>query len=127
MKAKTRVIDLLPHQCYVISQTCRLYAKLTPIEGQIATLAADGLADKQIAERLGISHRTVNNHIQNITPKARHIYANNTMSFRAHIVPRLYCVQFLIGGYSYLASSEVGTLHPIQGTTVCIHPFITES
>lgn len=38
---------------------------LTPREHEIATLAAAGHASKQIAQRLGLSVRTVSNHLQN--------------------------------------------------------------
>jgi len=42
---------------------------LTPREREIATLAASGLSNKQIAERLYLSHRTVANHLHRIFPK----------------------------------------------------------
>jgi DNA-binding CsgD family transcriptional regulator len=42
---------------------------LTPQERQIAQLAASGLTNKQIAERLFLSHRTVGNHLHHIFPK----------------------------------------------------------
>ncbi|WP_413810672.1 AAA family ATPase [Streptomyces sp. OE57] len=42
---------------------------LTPQEQQIAQLAAAGLTNKQIAERLFLSHRTVGNHLHRIFPK----------------------------------------------------------
>lgn len=40
-------------------------ADLTPREHEIARLAAAGHASKQIAQRLGLSVRTVSNHLQN--------------------------------------------------------------
>ncbi|WP_263973067.1 AAA family ATPase [Streptomyces dioscori] len=42
---------------------------LTPQEREIAKLAAGGLTNKQIAERLYISHRTVGAHLYQIYPK----------------------------------------------------------
>jgi DNA-binding CsgD family transcriptional regulator len=42
---------------------------LTPQELQVAGLAASGLTNKQIAERLGISHRTVGAHLEQVFPK----------------------------------------------------------
>ena len=42
---------------------------LTPQEAQIAALAADGLTNRQIGERLFLSHRTVGSHLYRIFPK----------------------------------------------------------
>ncbi|WP_246563242.1 response regulator transcription factor [Streptomyces roseirectus] len=42
---------------------------LTAQEQEIATLAATGLTDKQIAERLFLTHRTVSTHLYRIYPK----------------------------------------------------------
>lgn len=42
---------------------------LTPQEREIATLAAAGLSNKQIAQRLFLSHKTVGNHLFRIFPK----------------------------------------------------------
>ncbi|MFE2546276.1 AAA family ATPase [Actinacidiphila glaucinigra] len=47
----------------------RSAAALTPQEREIAELAATGLTNKQIAERLFISHRTVGAHLYQIYPK----------------------------------------------------------
>ena len=44
-------------------------ASLTPQELEIAQLAAAGLTNKQIAERLFLSHRTVGTHLYQIFPK----------------------------------------------------------
>ncbi|GAA4261343.1 hypothetical protein GCM10022255_093610 [Dactylosporangium darangshiense] len=44
-------------------------ASLTAQEWQIATLAATGLTNKQIGERLFLSHRTVGAHLHRIFPK----------------------------------------------------------
>ncbi|MFI9561412.1 AAA family ATPase [Nonomuraea endophytica] len=43
--------------------------QLTPQEHQIATLAAAGLTNKEIGERLRLSHRTVSSHLHRIYPK----------------------------------------------------------
>ena len=42
---------------------------LTPQEHQIATLAATGLTNKEIGQRLDLSHRTVGTHLHRIFPK----------------------------------------------------------
>nr|WP_053211430.1 helix-turn-helix transcriptional regulator [Streptomyces antibioticus] len=44
-------------------------ATLTPQELEIARLAASGLSNKQIAERLYVSPRTVSTHLYQIFPK----------------------------------------------------------
>lgn len=43
--------------------------RLTPQEAQIAQLAAQGLSNREIAERLYLSHRTVSSHLYRIFPK----------------------------------------------------------
>ncbi len=45
--------------------------RLTPQEFEIATLAASGMTNKQIAERLFLSHRTVGGHLHRAFPKLR--------------------------------------------------------
>jgi DNA-binding CsgD family transcriptional regulator len=47
----------------------RDYQELTPQELEIARLAAAGLSNKQIGERLYMSHRTVGSHLYRIFPK----------------------------------------------------------
>jgi DNA-binding CsgD family transcriptional regulator len=44
-------------------------ATLTPQEQTIAELVASGLSNKQVAERLYLSHRTVENHLHRMFPK----------------------------------------------------------
>lgn len=44
-------------------------ASLTPQQLEIAQLAAAGLTNKQIGERLFLSHRTVGTHLYQIFPK----------------------------------------------------------
>ena len=44
-------------------------ASLTPQQLEIAQLAAEGLTNKQIAERLFLSHRTVGTHLYQLFPK----------------------------------------------------------
>jgi ATP/maltotriose-dependent transcriptional regulator MalT len=45
--------------------------ELTPQELQIARLAADGLSNREIGERLYLSHRTVGFHLYHVYPKLR--------------------------------------------------------
>jgi len=40
--------------------------KLTPREKQVVGLLAEGLTDRQIAERLGVKKATISNHLQSI-------------------------------------------------------------
>jgi DNA-binding NarL/FixJ family response regulator len=42
---------------------------LTPRETEVLRLVAKGMSYKQIAERLVLSHRTVQNHVQNTLGK----------------------------------------------------------
>ena len=43
--------------------------RLTPRETDVLRLVAKGLTARQVAERLGLSHRTVENHVQNTLTK----------------------------------------------------------
>jgi DNA-binding CsgD family transcriptional regulator len=45
------------------------WAQLTPQELQIAQLAAQGLSNREIGERLYLSHRTVGSHLYRLFPK----------------------------------------------------------
>jgi DNA-binding CsgD family transcriptional regulator len=45
------------------------WASLSPQELHIALLAADGLSNREIAERLYLSHRTVGSHLYRLFPK----------------------------------------------------------
>ena len=51
------------------ASTNRTAEPLTPQEHEIASLAAAGLTNKQIGERLYLSHRTVSGHLYRIFPK----------------------------------------------------------
>ncbi len=42
---------------------------LTPRETEVLRLVAKGLTARRIADRLGLSHRTVENHVQNVLRK----------------------------------------------------------
>ena len=43
--------------------------QLTPQELQIAQMAADGLTNREIGEKLYLSHRTIGSHLYRIFPK----------------------------------------------------------
>ena len=45
------------------------WTELSPQELQIAQLAADGLSNREIGERLYLSHRTIGTHLYNLFPK----------------------------------------------------------
>jgi DNA-binding NarL/FixJ family response regulator len=45
------------------------WAQLTPQELQIAQLAAEGFSNREIGERLYLSHRTVGSHLYRLFPK----------------------------------------------------------
>ena len=51
------------------SRVPEAWAQLTPQELQIAQLAADGLSNREIGERLYLSHRTVGSHLSRLYPK----------------------------------------------------------
>jgi len=51
------------------ARTPDLHQRLTAQELQIAQLAADGLSNREIGERLFLSHRTVGSHLYRIFPK----------------------------------------------------------
>ena len=56
-------------QAPVVTSANRSAEPLTPQEHEIASLAAAGLTNKQIGERLYLSHRTVSGHLYRIFPK----------------------------------------------------------
>jgi len=45
------------------------WSQLSPQELQIAQLAAEGLSNREIGERLYLSHRTVESHLYRLFPK----------------------------------------------------------
>ena len=63
--AELRATGLAP----AAASTNRTAEPLTPQEHEIASLAAAGLTNKQIGERLYLSHRTVSGHLYRIFPK----------------------------------------------------------
>ena len=40
--------------------------RLTPRQSQVLALIASGLSDKEVAERLGLAHRTVRTHVDRL-------------------------------------------------------------
>jgi DNA-binding CsgD family transcriptional regulator len=54
---------------YPANQPNNLSIRLTPQERIVLSLAADGLGDKQIGQRLGISPHTVNTHLKSVYRK----------------------------------------------------------
>jgi DNA-binding CsgD family transcriptional regulator len=70
----TRLADRAQRELRASGQTVRqrqpqVWDQLTPQELQIAQLAADGLTNREIGERLYISHRTVGSHLYQLFPK----------------------------------------------------------
>ena len=51
------------------SRTLEPWDALSPQEMQIATMAAEGLSNREIGERLYLSHRTVGSHLYRVFPK----------------------------------------------------------
>jgi len=56
--------------------------KLTRREKEILPLVADGLTDKDIAQRLNISHHTVKGHLQ-------HVFAKMGVSSRGDLIEEI--------------------------------------
>jgi len=50
-------------------RTLELWDTLSPQEMQIAAMAAEGLSNREIGERLYLSHRTVGSHLYRLFPK----------------------------------------------------------
>lgn len=48
---------------------CRCREQVTPQELRIAQLAAAGMTNKEIGQRLYLSHRTVGSHLNSMFPK----------------------------------------------------------
>jgi len=70
----TRLADRAHRELRASGETVRqrrpeVWDQLTPQELQIAQLAADGLTNREIGERLYISHRTVGSHLYQLFPK----------------------------------------------------------
>ena len=70
----TRLADRAQRELRASGETVRprqpqVWDQLTPQELQIAQLAADGLTNREIGERLYISHRTVGSHLYQLFPK----------------------------------------------------------
>lgn len=58
---------------------------LTPRETEVLRLVAKGLGYKQIAERLSVSHRTVQNHVQNTLSK---LHLHNRVELARYAIDR---------------------------------------
>ncbi|SCL41215.1 DNA-binding response regulator, NarL/FixJ family, contains REC and HTH domains [Micromonospora pallida] len=59
--------------------------RLTDRETEVLRLVAKGLSYKQIAERLGLSHRTVQNHVQNTLGK---LHLHNRVELTRYAIAR---------------------------------------
>ncbi|KKJ95155.1 response regulator receiver protein [Micromonospora sp. HK10] len=59
--------------------------RLTERETEVLRLVAKGLSYKQIAERLGLSHRTVQNHVQNTLGK---LHLHNRVELTRYAIER---------------------------------------
>jgi FixJ family two-component response regulator len=71
-----------------ITQCQRFWNSLTSIEQEIVRLKVTRLlSTKEVADKLDRSYGTVCTHINNITSKARKIFANQHLSFSADVGP----------------------------------------
>jgi DNA-binding CsgD family transcriptional regulator len=66
----------------VLTTTLSPVFSVSPRQFEIATLVADGLTDREIGQRLSISHRTVSNTLANV-------YEGIGKSSRAYLVQLL--------------------------------------
>ena len=86
---------------------------LTPREKEAAQLAADGLKDKQIADRMGITQRTVEAHLRSARIA---LEANNTTHLVAIIIRNgIICS---LAALSALSSISFDTVRPPQRNPV---------
>ncbi|MBO0843872.1 MAG: AAA family ATPase [Nocardioides sp.] len=83
LREATQVFDALGQRCYADRARRELRAtgerprrrhpdawtQLSPQELQIAQLAAEGLSNREIGQRLYLSHRTIGTHLYNLFPK----------------------------------------------------------
>ena len=60
-------------------------AALSPREAELARLVAEGLTNRQIAERLVISERTAQNHVQHILAKLGFTTRSQIAAWRAGV------------------------------------------
>ena len=58
---------------------------LSPREDEVARLVAEGLTNRQIAERLVISERTAQNHVQHILTKLGFTTRSQIAAWRASV------------------------------------------
>jgi len=89
------VIRLTEPQLASLSRAKDLDNLLTQAERRVAKIAAFGHANKEIADMLSNSPKTIGRHVESITSKARRVYGNRA-AFRSLIVPELHCYYFLI-------------------------------
>ena len=86
----TRLAERAQRELRASGETVRrrqpeVWDQLTPQELQIAQLAADGLSNREIGERLYISHRTVGTHLYQLYPK---LGVTSRTELRAVLEPR---------------------------------------
>src|SRR4029077_17531024 len=74
------------------ARTARL--PLSPQELQIAQMAASGLSNREIADRLFLSHRTVGAHLYRVFPKLGIVSRSELPRVLASVEPALTRVQF---------------------------------
>ena len=79
-QTKKEFMDFLNHKHRLRQKKERLMFELTPREKEVLGLICEGLSDAQIADKLFISPRTVNNHRNNLLQKTG---ANNAASLVA--------------------------------------------
>jgi len=69
LRALTEQLDRPLHRAYAMHTAAGQVAMLTPRKREVASLAANGLTNREIAEQLVVSARTVEHHLEHAYQK----------------------------------------------------------